>query len=853
MEISREAKLYIPDFSRIDRNGLHILIDSDTPNWIATDLRGAKIIDCLKTGKTLTDAVISYANEFSIDTAKAWLHVDTFLKDALRYKFVSPEPITNSPYSSRTDFIKPEKLNELWIHTNNNCNLTCTHCLVNSSPAGDRGLPTENIKGIIDDACRLGTNRFYITGGEPFVRDDMFELLHYITEKKSREVAVLTNGTLLNGWHGHSFPSSSLGTKLSVRKPHSLSNLDSSRIKIQISLDGSNPEINDTIRGKGSFEQIINGIKYAIKAGFSPTVTTAITSKNADDVSAITRLIASLGVKGHHLLWLHNRGRAAINSTTSLRAKRSNLFLSTEKLIETLRAIKEAAEESGILIDNYESLKMRLNSQRGTRYDLSNACYDSLCIYSNGEVYPSASFAGYKGLCCGNVLEKPLEDIWQSSPVSKSFRNATLQGKNDCAYCHLRFLCGGGDIEHAYLYSKELHGADPYCTLYKEMIADALIELAEEKRRVFNTRSGFNAPVIFKAMGEGAVVCGTTQPSPLYQEGIKGCVKTLHSNCVLSFDIDKARQIVRTFYGRAAKEPQAELCCPTGYQKEDTSHIPQDVLDRFYGCGSPMSIAGVTEGETVVDLGSGGGIDCFIAAKKVGHNGNVIGVDMTDEMLEIANKNNKLVAERLNYNIVEFRKGFLEEIPIADGMVDLITSNCVINLSPDKKAVFREMWRILKDNGRVVVSDIVSDRDIPPHLKMNEKLWGECMGGALTEEEFISYLEQAGFYGLQVLQKVYWKETEGYRFFSVTIRGYKFEKKSGCTYIGQQAIYRGPFKAVMDEEGHLFPRNEAVEICTDTAAKLQSPPYKGLFTITDPTKGIQEGYGCCTENNEGCC
>ncbi|HLG29213.1 MAG TPA: radical SAM protein, partial [Candidatus Brocadiales bacterium] len=449
----------------------------------------------MKSGKTVTDAVISYANEFSMDTAKAWLHVDTFLKDALRYKFVSPQPITNPPYSGRTDFIKPEKLNELWIHTNNNCNLTCTHCLVNSSPAGDRGLPTENIKGIINDSCRHGTERFYITGGEPFVRNDMFEVLHYITEKKHKEVAVLTNGTLLNGWHGQ--------TRLSVRKPHSLSNLDSGRIKIQISLDGSKPEINDAIRGKGSFEQILNGIKYTMKAGFSPTVTTTITSKNADDVPQITRLIASLGVKNHHLLWLHNRGRAA-----------TNLFLRPQKLIETLRTAKEAAEESGILIDNYESLKMRLNSQRGTRYDLSNACYDSLCIYSNGEVYPSASLAGYKGLCCGNVLEKPLEDIWQRAPVSKSFRNATLQGKNDCAYCHLRFLCGGGDIEHAYLYSKELHGADPYCTLYKETIADALIELAEEKRRVFNARSGFNAPIIFKGMGEGATICGAEDLTP---------------------------------------------------------------------------------------------------------------------------------------------------------------------------------------------------------------------------------------------------------------------------------------------------------------------------------------------------
>ncbi|HHT9124331.1 MAG TPA: methyltransferase domain-containing protein [Candidatus Brocadiia bacterium] len=849
MEILRDVKLYVPDFSIIERNGLHVLIDGDTPNWVATGHRGIRIIDYIRFLPNLNGVITSYANEFSMDTAKAWLHVDTFLKDALRYKFVSPEPIINSPYSGRADFIKPEKLNELWIHTNNNCNLTCSHCLVNSSTGGDKGLPTKNIKSVIDNACMLGVNRFYITGGEPFVRDDMFELLHYITEKKQIEVAVLTNGTLLGNGGRNGFLK-----------------LNSERIKIQISLDGSKPEINDAVRGKGSFEQILKGIKYTIKAGFSPTVTTTVTSQNADDVPAITRLIAALGIKNHHLLWLHNRGRAATNPPRPP-FSRGGVTPPLHTLIDTLRAVKEAAKESGILIDNYESLKMRLNSQRGTRYDLSNACYDSLCIYSNGEAYPSASLAGYKGLYCGNILKEPLEDIWQKSPVSKLFHNATLQRKGDCVSCRLRFLCGGGDIEHSYLYTKELHGADPYCALYKEMIADTLVELTEEKRRVFNAKSGFNAPVIFKAMGEGGLNCGLWNADcriiPNSELRIPHSVRTLHSNCVLSFDVDRARQVVRTFYGRAAKEPQSELCCPTSYQKEDTSHIPQDVLDRFYGCGSPMSIAGVTGGEMVVDLGSGGGIDCFIAAKKVGSNGKVIGIDMTDEMLEIANKNNKLVAKRLGFNVVEFRKGFLEEIPIADRTMDLITSNCVINLSPDKKAVFREMWRILKDNGRVVVSDIVSEGEVPPHLKVNEKLWGECMGGALTEEEFISYLEQAGFYGLQVLQKVFWKEVDvrqgesasgtSCKFFSVTIRGYKFEKKAGCTYIGQYAIYRGPFKAVMDEEGHLFPRNEAVEVCTDTALKLQNPPYKGLFIVTDHTKDIEDGYSCCTENSEGCC
>jgi hypothetical protein len=184
---------------------------------------------------------------------------------------------------------------------------------------------------------------------------------------------------------------------------------------------------------------------------------------------------------------------------------------------------------------------------------------------------------------------------------------------------------------------------------------------------------------------------------------------------------------------------------------------------------------------------------------------------------------------------VDFREGFLEAIPVDDKTVDLVTSNCVINLSPDKKRVFAEMWRVLKDHGRIVVADIVADQQVPTHQRKDPRLWGECISGALTEEEFLAYLERAGFYGMQVLKKTFWKEIEGYRFYSVTVRGYKYEKKAGCVYIGQTATYQGPFTGVSDEEGHWFPRNTPVEVCTDTAAKLSNAPYATFFIVTDPT------------------
>lgn len=315
---------------------------------------------------------------------------------------------------------------------------------------------------------------------------------------------------------------------------------------------------------------------------------------------------------------------------------------------------------------------------------------------------------------------------------------------------------------------------------------------------------------------------------------------------------DATRESVKEFYSRAAIEPQASLCCPGGYPAEETSHIPPEVIDRFYGCGSPISLAGITPGETVLDLGSGAGIDCFIAAKKTGREGKVIGIDMTDEMLKVANRHRDAVGESLGYNNVEFRKGFLEEIPVDSKSVDLITSNCVINLSPNKRKVFQEMWRGLRDCGRIVVSDIVSDREIPELLKKDEQLLGECIAGSLTETRFLSCLEQAGFYGIEVLDRKYWKSVENIEFYSVTVRGYKFEKTSGCVYTGQYATYKGPFKFIIDEEGHVFPRSQAIEVCTDTALKLSAAPYSGMFMITE-SDSRPDDSSCCTPNGGGSC
>lgn len=254
-----------------------------------------------------------------------------------------------------------------------------------------------------------------------------------------------------------------------------------------------------------------------------------------------------------------------------------------------------------------------------------------------------------------------------------------------------------------------------------------------------------------------------------------GCTAGFGSSCKGAV-VDSVHNAVRDFYGNAAKKPKPELCCPTSYNVDDISHIPEDAIKISYGCGSPVSLADIKSGETLLDLGSGGGIDCFIAAKYVGKEGRVIGIDMTDEMLDKAKRLSSIVAKNLGYDVVEFKKGLLEDIPVPDNTADVVISNCVINLSPDKEKVFQEIYRILKDTGRFCISDIVSDRDVPEEMQADKQLWGECISGALKEDEFISIAEASGFYEINIIKRYLYREVSGIKFYSITVKGYKWLK-----------------------------------------------------------------------------
>src|SRR6266704_376318 len=338
----------------------------------------------------------------------------------------------------------------------------------------------------------------------------------------------------------------------------------------------------------------------------------------------------------------------------------------------------------------------------------------------------------------------------------------------------------------------------------------------------------------------------------------------------------RAESAVKNRYAAAAKAPEAALCCPVEYDRRYLEIIPPEVIEKDYGCGDPSRY--VKPGETVLDLGSGVGKLCFIAAQVVGPSGRVIGVDMTDEMLEVARRNAPIVAERLGYANVEFRKGRIQDLaldleklveelrkrPITDAAsflaadelaedlrvrhpliacdsIDAVISNCVLNLvEPNsKRQLFEEIFRVLRKGGRAVISDIVSDEPVPDHLQSDPKLWSGCISGAFNEDGLLRAFAEAGFYGMQVLARDEqpWRTVEGIEFRSITVAAHK-GKQGPCFDRKQAVIYLGPFKEVLDDDGHRLERGRRHAVCDKTYQLYKREPYRPFFAFIDPLPSV---------------
>jgi len=322
-------------------------------------------------------------------------------------------------------------------------------------------------------------------------------------------------------------------------------------------------------------------------------------------------------------------------------------------------------------------------------------------------------------------------------------------------------------------------------------------------------------------------------------------------------------QAVRERYSAASKAAQPSLCCPTSYDSQYLDVLPDELIERDYGCGDPSRF--LKDGDTVLDLGSGGGKICYIASQVVGSSGRVIGVDMNDDMLCLARKYQGEIGERIGYHNVEFRKGRIQDLGldmdefeqylashpvesaddwlkatqvagrmreeqplIPDESIDVIVSNCVLNLVglENREQLFSEMFRVLRRGGRVVISDIVSDEEVPERLRDDPQLWSGCISGAFTEHEFLSTFQNVGFYGVEILerQEQAWATIEGIEFRSMTVRAFK-GKEGPCLDHKQAVIYKGPWKAVVDDDGHTLFRGRPMAVCEKTMQIYSNAPY----------------------------
>ncbi len=349
----------------------------------------------------------------------------------------------------------------------------------------------------------------------------------------------------------------------------------------------------------------------------------------------------------------------------------------------------------------------------------------------------------------------------------------------------------------------------------------------------------------------------------------------LTSSANIDYDIESA---VLERYQAGARQQQPSLCCPTEYEGDYTKILPAEIIAKDYGCGDPTRY--VNAGETVVDLGSGAGKNCYILAQKVGASGKIIGVDFNDEMLSLARKYQPEMADKLGYHNTSFVKGKIQDLKlpldkletwlqanpvnavdkigeyeaecdrlkhqeplIEDNSVDVVISNCVLNLvrPQDKQQLFQEIHRVLKRGGRAVISDIVCDEEPTPQIMNDPDLWSGCIAGAFREDNFLKMFEAAGFYGIEILKReeTPWQVIDGVEFRSMTVRAYK-GKEGVCLERKQSVIYQGPWKQVQDDDGHIFCRGERMAVCDKTYQIMTScgSPYAQDIIGIEPYENI---------------
>ena len=646
---------------------------------------------------------------------------------------------TAAPYPGR-GMLLPDSppLRELWFHVTDACNMSCTHCLFSSGPDQRRQLPLDLLLQHAATAyTSLGCRLFALTGGEPLVYEHFTQLVEGLLAHQDAQLVILSNGLLA-------------AQKLDPAWPRE-------RIRLQISLDGS-PEQHDAVRGNGSFALLERQLRFLKDNGWKFTLSMCPTQDNHQDIPWLVDFAADAGAAAVHYMWYFIRGRGGESQAVP-----------TEQLLPLLHVAMERSRVRGVPIDNIEAIRRRIFSPPGTIHDGSSAGVESAAIGPDNRLYPTAATVGVPQL--STALDTGIAEAWQQSEVLTEIRRTTAATLST----PWRYLHGGGDFDHSYFHSGSYQGSDPYQPLI-EAVSLLLIEQAAGR-----LPEPAGAAIRLK-MGELLETCSSHGPVALCQ-----------SNCLLHDDQD-SRSGVKQFYAEAAGDRRADILNPVSYADPLLTHIPAEFRFRGYGCGSPVLDADLQAGERVVDIGSGTGVECFIAARLVGADGQVTGVDMLDPMLELANRGAEQVRAALGFDNLRFVKGYLETLPLETGSVDVLVSNCVLNLSPDKRQTFAEICRVLAPGGRMVVADVVCEDEPPAAILNDDELRGECIAGAMTHKDLAGIIAESGLCRYRIIRRHPYRTVQGHPFYSLTFTAEKPAAVDAvCT---EKVIYPGPAEAL---------------------------------------------------------
>jgi radical SAM protein with 4Fe4S-binding SPASM domain len=576
---------YSPLGVYMEREGLHLVIDPEAPHWLSTNEVGAQILRLCDGRRNVTEVAEDIARRWDLPLDEAIADTFDFLSDAAQVEFVSRKPNLKPPYPGRAATVAPSRLSELYVFVTNDCNLRCTHCYVSSGDfVPENEMTTDDLYRLIDEARDLGVQRFYFTGGEPFMRRDIFDLIEYVCSES--ELVILTNATFFN--------KSKLARLTEVARAingDAIDNFDRpQRLNLQISVDGPDAELHEMVRGPRTFKRTIQGIRDLVNIGLTPAISTVITTHNMARMAETTRMLGGLGVKEHHILWLQERGRAYDNN---------DLLIPPARVTQIMRQLREVATELGMVIDNETSLRVRVRGKAMRKTDLCNCGYESRDVFSDGQVYPCVWFSGAPSLACGSVRERSLRDIWLNSPILQEIRANSVQHREGCNECHLKYICGGGTNCSSYFDSLATRGkgsfqaAEPYCETYMDLTHDLLWEQASHG--VKSVPRGYSPPVLYNTMERQGAACAKPNMAVVdsaFEVGSFHCACVLQADVADGMKVRSAARVAAMQAGDLSSIPPSTSTPPQGASAQAMDLLSGSVIRSTGGRARPRGPIG---------------------------------------------------------------------------------------------------------------------------------------------------------------------------------------------------------------------------------------------------------------------